>query len=154
VPRMLPGERKSKRLVAALTFLERYHKESYNFFGPDARSLRRWDMAFTHHPWVASFSFTVKSHKIQTDVVNPGSLIHRLGGGGTYSFPKAKPHTLRHIVQLWSGYDTPPKTAGEASCQLEWFCTTTRVHMPQLARVRYLLTFAWDFCSVLLTVRN
>jgi hypothetical protein len=41
VPRMLTEERKSKRVVAALTFLERYHKESDNFFGPDARSLRR-----------------------------------------------------------------------------------------------------------------
>jgi hypothetical protein len=70
-------------------------------------------MGFMHH------------QPIKYKHINPESPSHRFFGIRKSSWwwnsgPKAKPLLLRQIVQPWSSYNMPSKTAGEASWQQEW----------------------------------
>jgi hypothetical protein len=81
---MLTEAHKSKRIVAALKFLERYHKGRDTFFLDQMLVDAGDETSFSHIIAESKrqlFSFIVKSHKIQTDVVNPESLVHSFFGG-------------------------------------------------------------------------
>jgi hypothetical protein len=58
-------------------------------------------------------------------------------------YPKAKPSMLHHIVQLWSGYNAPSKTACTARCQQGWFC-----HMITLARILPILHVSYSYFAL------
>jgi hypothetical protein len=126
---MLNEEHESKHMVAALKFFVRYHQEGDNFFNQIVTGDETWISHIApeskHHSVVTSFSFTVKTHKIQTDVINleSASCSFFWGGTGKSSF-------------CWNS------------------CPKGNPSMLPLAHVRYLLTLPRTFFSILPIVRT
>jgi hypothetical protein len=155
----LAGGHKSKRIGAALTFFERYQQDVDNLgrgggilvaLGAETQARRSWEQTPTSG---VAFSFAVKTHEIQTDVVNPESPSHCFLGTGKASFwlnscPKAKPSAPSLIVQVWRDYL-------HDSCRQDWFCCTTkRGRWLLLVHVRYLLALPWALLTSSLNSRH